>query len=529
MLKLTGLRLPPERGLEALREICAKTLGVPERALLSAAPLRLSLDSRRKGDVHFICTAAVRAENEDAILEKGLKKVAPYEKKVWRFPFSALRAEDRPVVCGMGPAGLFAALSLAEAGAPPIILERGRPVERRQEDVERYWATGELDETSNVQFGEGGAGTFSDGKLNTGISDARIPYVLERFVEFGAPEDILYDAKPHIGTDKLRLVVKNMRERLLTLGCDIRFEHKLVALETEDGGIRAVRVSAPEGEYELPCRTLLLALGNAARDTFRMLHECGAELAAKPFAVGVRIEHRQADIDRAQYGEAATLGTLPASGYKLAVHTKDGRGVFTFCVCPGGRVVAAASQQGGVVTNGMSEKARAGENCNGGLLVSVAPEDFDGLFGGMEFQESLERKAFASGGGDGRAPAQTVGDFLRRRPTKAAGKVAPSYKPGVRFCNLWDVLPKFLCEALYAALPEMEKKIRGFASPDAVLTAVETRSSSPVRIVRDETMQSNVRGLFPCGEGGGWAGGIMSSAVDGLKCAEAAARCIKGE
>jgi uncharacterized FAD-dependent dehydrogenase len=378
---------------------------------------------------------------------------------------------------------------------------------------------------------EGGAGTFSDGKLTTGVHDMHIPYVLQRMVAFGAPEDILYLAKPHIGTDRLRGVVVNMRRELLRLGCDIRFGHKLDGLRFENSRLKAADVLTDDGSYTFETDSLILAPGNSARDTFEMLARSGVKLSAKSFSVGVRIEHRQADIDLSQYGRAATLGTLPAADYKLAVHLKNGRSVYTFCVCPGGSVIAASSEAGHAVTNGMSAYARSGKNINGGLLVSVTPADYPKSFdntsndlaalSGIAFQRVLEKSAFVHGGGNYAAPAQLVGDFLKKHPSKKPASVSPSYLPGVRWCNLWDVLPSFVCEAIAEALPQMEKSIRGFSSPDAVLTAVETRSSSPVRIDREAYEAAGLKGLFPCGEGAGYAGGIMSAAIDGIRAAEA--------
>jgi uncharacterized FAD-dependent dehydrogenase len=388
----------------------------------------------------------------------------------------------------------------------PDVLERGKPVEERAADGERYWKTGALDTRSNVQFGEGGAGTFSDGKLTTGIRDERIPFVLKTLVDFGAPEDIAYLSKPHIGTDRLRTVVGAMRRELFALGCDIRFGHRLDGLGIDNGRLKEAFVSQPGRSYALKTDRLILAPGNSARDTFKMLLDSGVRLSPKNFSVGVRIEHLQSDIDLSQYGKAATLGTLPASDYKLAVHLKNGRSVYTFCVCPGGRVIAAASEDGHLVTNGMSLYDRGGENCNGGLLVSVTPDDFiaaesgaaasDTALAGVAFQRRLERAAFLRGGGDHRAPAQLVGDFLNARPSRGHGRVTPTYLPGVAWCDLRGVLPAFVTQALSEALPQMDKSIRGFSHPDAVLTAVETRSSSPVRIDRLEHESVSLKGLI---------------------------------
>ena len=523
MIELKNLTVPAVEGPEGVYAAAARALGVPQSQIKTLEILRRSVDARRKNAISFVFTVAVSLEGEDALLEKARGKFRRYQPpEPYRFPYSHLTAEKRPVVVGMGPAGLFAALCLAEAGVPPIVIERGQPVERRVKDVNRFWETGALDTSSNVQFGEGGAGTFSDGKLTTGISDARIPFVLRRFVEFGAPEDILYLSKPHIGTDRLRALLVNMRRHLISLGCDIRFSARLADIDTADGRVRALRVESEGGAYTLPADYVLLAPGNGARDTFEMLMSRGVKLTPKNFSVGVRIEHLQSAIDAANYGKAATLGTLPASDYKLAVHLKDGHSVYTFCVCPGGHVVAAASESGRVVTNGMSYYARNGQNCNGGLLVSVTPDDFghDAL-DGIAFQRRLEEAAYQYGGGGYRAPAQLLGDFLAKRPSAGHRSVVPTYRPGVKFCNLWDVLPDFVCRALAEAIPEMDRKVRGFAHPDAVLTAVETRSSSPVRIEREDGQSVSLKGLFPAGEGAGYAGGIMSAAVDGIRAAEA--------
>ncbi len=516
MIKVSGIRIPAADKAADVKKYAAKVMGVKPDDIAAYKILKKSVDSRKKPDVYFIYTVAAK-------LRRGVRprgRFEAYEQQKYVPVTGAVPPENRPVVVGMGPAGLFAALTLAEGGVPCTVIERGQPVEQRDRDVDRFWSSGELDTESNVQFGEGGAGTFSDGKLTTGTNDSRIGYVLDRFTEFGATEDITYLAKPHIGTDRLKTVVKSIRERLIALGCDIRFGSRFVGFSTDKNGVNSIQIHDKRGDYELKTNHLVLALGNGARDTFRMLYDHGVRMEPKSFAVGVRIEHLQRDIDMTQYGEAATLGTLPVSSYKLAVHLDNGRGVFTFCVCPGGSVVAASSETGGVVTNGMSEYARDGENINGGLLVSVTPEDFQGVFGGMEFQRELEESAYRHGGETYGAPAQLVRDFMLKRPSRDHGKVAPTYRPAVRYCNLWDVLPEFICEAIREALPLMDRKIRGFADGDAVLTAVETRSSSPVRIVRDENYASNIPGIFPCGEGAGYAGGITTSAVDGIKCAE---------
>ena len=529
MLRLDQLRLCPGEGEKLLCAKAARLMRVDPREILTLTVLRRAVDAREQ--VHLVYTVAVTLRDEHSVLRRCRdRRVSVYAPERYVLPAAVPSPELRPVVVGAGPAGLFAALVLAKCGARPILLERGRCVENRIRDVNAFWSGGVLNEESNVQFGEGGAGAFSDGKLHTGTRSVRHRWILEELVSCGAPESILTDAKPHVGTDRLHIALQNLRARLLDAGAEIRFSHRLVGLETKDGAVRALEVAAPEENYSLPARQVVLALGHSARDTFEMLWGAGVPIEPKPFAVGVRIEHRQADMDAALYKTFASHPGLGAASYKLSCHLDNGRSAFSFCVCPGGYVVAAASERGGVVTNGMSEYARSGKQIHGALLVNVTPEDFgcSHPLAGVAFQRQLERAAFALGGGDYRAPCQRVEDFLSGRPSTGPGTVLPSYRPGVVYTDLHRCLPPFVAQTIALALPVLDRKLPGYAHGDALLTAVESRSSSPVRIVRDAQGQSGLKGLWPCGEGAGYAGGILSAASDGMFAAEEILRLLRG-
>ena len=516
MIRIRDISLPPEHNAHQLTFEAARLLKISASKIRSLRLVRRSIDARKKPDVKLIYTVDVAVEgSENKILrQSGCKKAAVAPKDFYRVPKTIARPTHRPVVVGFGPAGMFAALILSMAGLEPLVLERGEDAQTRHEKVQHFFATGELDVRSNVQFGEGGAGTFSDGKLNTGVNNPRIGWILEQFVAAGAREDILFDAKPHVGTDVLLTVVQNLRKRIIDLGGEVCFNAKVTGILRNGDALKGVVL---ENGEEIPCDQAIFAIGHSARDTFRMLLHENVPMEPKPFSMGVRIEHPQSMVNASQYG--ADNSALPPADYKLVRHLEN-ETVYTFCMCPGGYVVAAASEEGRTVTNGMSYADRDGENANAALLVTVKPEEFpfDGPLGGMLWQEQVEAAAYRVGGY--RAPAQLVGDFLAGKASVGPGAVKPTYCPGVTWCDLHDVLPEKITVALKQAIPELERNLKGFSQPDAVLTAPETRSSSPVRILRNEMRQSTLRGLYPTGEGAGYAGGIMSAAIDGIQSAE---------
>ena len=524
MLRISEIKLSLDSEFSDIENAVAKTLKINKNRILKTEIFKRSIDCR-KDSVHFVYTADVTIDgDEDKILTNiNNTKVIKCEKYSYKIPQSNRKSTLPPVIAGFGPAGMFAGLILARSGHKPIIIERGRDVDSRTNDVNNFWTNRILDEKSNIQYGEGGAGTFSDGKLTTGIKDSRCRFVFEEFVSHGAPEDILVNAKPHIGTDKLKTTVKNIREEIISLGGQVLFETQLTNIIVANNFIHGITVTDKNGkETDIETDALILSIGHSARDTIEMLYNKGITMMQKPFSIGARIEHPQEMINSVQFGEFKNHPKLPAADYKLACHPPHGRGAYTFCMCPGGTVVCASSQKGGVVTNGMSEFARDKENANSAILVGVNPEDFpsEHVLAGFELQREIEEKAFNMGGGDYTAPATLVGDFLKGQKSTKLGAVKPSFPTGVTMSDIGTLLPEKVVNNMRHALTEWDKKLKGFAMDEAVLTAPETRSSSPVRIIRDEFYQTNVRGLYPCGEGAGYAGGIVSAAVDGVKCAE---------
>ena len=539
MLRINEIRLPLDHDPHALEVAVLQKLGIAKSALVSFAIFKRSHDARKKHAMLFVYSVDVVVRGEAAILKKRRRDVAVRISPDTGYHFVGHAAagstpQHRPIIVGFGPCGIFAALILAQMGLKPIVLERGKPVRKRTQDTWDLWRRKTLHAESNVQFGEGGAGTFSDGKLYSQIKDPRFlgRKVMSEFVKAGAPPEIMYVSKPHVGTFRLVGVVEKMREEIIALGGEIRFQHRLLDLLIEDGHLRGAKVLDVKKNVvdEINTYHLVLALGHSSRDTVEMLHARGVFIEAKPFSIGFRIEHPQSLIDRARFGVNAGNPLLGAADYKLVHHASNGRSVYSFCMCPGGTVVAATSEENRVVTNGMSQYSRNERNANAGIVVGIDPNDYPGgPLAGIDFQRHWESRAFELGGGNYEAPAQLVGDFLAGRASTSLGEVIPSYKPGVHLTDLATSLPDYAVAAIREALPAFEKQIPGFAMHDAILTAVETRTSSPVRITRGQNFQSvNVKGLYPAGEGASYAGGILSAAVDGIKVAEAVGRSILG-
>ncbi|GAB4509244.1 MAG: NAD(P)/FAD-dependent oxidoreductase [Sulfuricaulis sp.] len=531
MLRLTEVRLGLNHHETELKAAILRVLEIPEPELLDYRIRRRGYDARKSGEVLFVYTLDVEVGDEATLLMRlhHSHHITRAPDETYRYPTRApTDLKTRPVVIGTGPCGIFAGLSLARMGFKPIILERGKIVRERTQDVWGFWRGRQLNPESNVQFGEGGAGTFSDGKLHTGIKDRghHIRQILRDFVDAEAPEEILYISKPHVGTLRLVKVVENLRHKILELGGEMRFENHVIDITIENGSVHGVTLA--NGEF-IATDHVVLAVGHSARDTFEMLHRCGVQIEAKPFSIGFRIEHPQQMIDVCRLGKHAGNPVLGAADYKLVHHCQNGRDVYSFCMCPGGQVVAASSEEGRVVTNGMSHYSRNERNANAGIVVGITPADFgsDHPLAGIALQRQLEEKAFESGGRNYNAPGQLVGDFLAGRASTGPGSVIPSYTPGVTWTDLSTALPDYAIAAIREAIPAFEKSFKGFAMNDAVLTGVETRTSAPIRIARNEDFESvNTKGLYPAGEGAGFAGGIISAAVDGMKVAEAVANKI---
>ena len=531
MIRITELRLPINQSPQALEEAVLKRLDVPAKDLIEFDIFKRSYDARTNVALAFIYTVDCSIQDEAGVLKKFSNDVhiRPSPDTSYHFvakaPESLMNGEVlRPVVIGFGPCGIFAALLLAQMGFKPIVLERGKPVRERTQDTWALWRKNILNPESNVQFGEGGAGTFSDGKLYSQIKDPKFygRKVIAEFIKAGAPEEIRYVAKPHIGTFRLVGVVEKIRQQIIELGGELRFSQKVIGFDIENDRIKGIKI---EHQADLAANHVILALGHSARDTFKALHDAGVFMEAKPFSVGFRIEHPQSLIDRARLGPHAGNELIGAADYKLVHHAKNGRSVYSFCMCPGGTVVAATSEKNRVVTNGMSQYSRNERNANAGIVVGITPDDYPGgPLAGIEFQQALESKAYELGGRTYEAPGQLVGDFLEGKPSTQLGSVTPSYQPGVHLTDLAQSLPDYAIEAIREAIPAFEKQIKGFSMKDAVLTGVETRTSSPLRITRGPNFQSlNIKGLYPAGEGAGYAGGILSAGVDGIKVAEALA------
>ena len=524
MLKINNIKMPVKHNENDLKNVVCKLYKINKNEIKSFEIAGQAIDARKKNNVVFVYAVNIELENEKKF--ENVKNIKKFEKQIYSISkienFSENEKIKRPVVVGSGPAGIFAGLVMAEAGLKPIIIEQGKNVDERKKDVYNFFKTRKLNKYSNVQFGEGGAGTFSDGKLNTNTNNFRMQKIYDELILAGAEKKISYMSKPHIGTDKLIGIMKNIRKKIESLGGEYRFCTKLTKINYKNNKLKEIEVEDLKNKkkYTISTNIAVLAIGHSARETFHMLNEEKVQMERKIFSVGVRIEHKQSMINRAQYGKFADK--LPSAEYKLNVKTSNGRGVYTFCMCPGGVVVPSASEENRLVVNGMSYSKRNLENANSAILVNVFPDDFEGnsVLAGIEFQRKLEEKAFILGGSDYKAPVQLFGDFLNNKVSKKLGNVKPSYLADYKFADLNQIFPEYINSSLKEGITLMDKKIKGFANYDAILTGVESRSSSPVKIPRNEKFFSNIEGIMPCGEGAGYAGGIMSAAVDGVKCAE---------
>ena len=526
MIRISNIKTTTTYNDDLLKIYVSKELKINKNLIKDVSIFKRSIDARRKNNVHFLMTLDVllntdekkviaKSKNNNVSLAENYEYILPKSKKM----------KSNPIIVGAGPAGLFSALILAQSGANPIIIERGKDIDNRKKDIDNFFTNRILNINSNIQFGEGGAGTFSDGKLTTGTKNPRAKKVIQEFIRFGAPKEIAYNSKPHIGTDKLPQTIKNMRKEIINLGGKFLFDTTLIDLNIKNNKLVSITTESNNKISTINTDYLILAIGHSSRDTYNLLYNKKIMMQQKPFSVGVRIEHLREKIDKTQYGEFANKGKLGASDYKLSAHLKNGRSAYTFCMCPGGTVVAAASEENTVVTNGMSEFARDNINSNSALLVGVTPDDFksEHILSGIEYQRILEKQAFILGGGNYSAPTQRLEDFIKNKKSTHFGEVLPTYKPSTTFANLNEILPDYVSSTISNSVNLLNNKLSGFSHPDSLLTGLETRSSAPVRILRDTiTLQSlSVSGLYPCGEGAGYAGGIMSAAVDGIKCAEA--------
>lgn len=515
MIRISNIKIKEDLSEEAIYKYTIKKNKINAKDIIFWQISKKSIDARKKDDVHYNYSIDFKLKDENKY---------PKFKKVKEFEMPKINSKNldckKPIIVGCGPSGLFAALIMVQHGLNPIIIEQGDTALKRKEVVENFFKIGKLNPLSNVQFGEGGAGTFSDGKLTTGINSPFCTKVLQEFVNFGAPKQILYLSKPHVGTDNLINILQNMRKYIISNGGTFLFNTKVVDFEISNGKISSVICKNSSDIKKIEATHVVLAIGHSARDTFEKLYEKGISMERKNFSVGVRIEHLQEKINLAQYGDITKL-KLPPAEYKLAYHSTSGRSCYTFCMCPGGQVVASSSDNNSIVTNGMSNFARDGKNANSALLVNVVPEDFEGSspLAGFDFQKKLEESAFKLGGSNYFAPVQKVSDFFDNKKSETLGSVKPSYLPGITLSNLNEILPNFVSSTLKEGIKYFDTKLHGFADSDSILTGVETRSSSPVRIIRDDNLVSNISGLYPCGEGAGYAGGITSAAVDGIKCA----------